>query len=135
MTINHINLVVSNVASAATFFETYFQFERTVIKGDYIIVALQNSEKFTLVLSGDKNGEVAYPKDFHIGFMLETPEQVDDLYEKLKLDSFEIGQAPKKIRDSHAFYFYFDNLFIEVGHYFTPSTISLPDAPHGHDRQ
>lgn len=120
MTINHINLVVADVEAVTIFFETYFDFSRTLIKGNNIITVLENKERFSLVLSGDKNGEIAYPEDFHIGFILDSPGHVDELYDKLRLGGIELGRSPGKIRNSYAFYFYFDRIFIEVG-YYTPA--------------
>ena len=117
MTINHLNLIVTDVAKAVQFFETYFDFTCELIKGENVIAVLKNKENFTLVIMANKNGDTIYPKDFHIGFMLDSSEQVDANYQKLGNGKVDIIQPPRKIRDSYAFYFYFDNLFIEVGHY------------------
>lgn len=117
MTINHVNLVVTDVQNTVDFFEKYFEFRCELVKGENVIAVLENKENFTLVVMNNKNGDTTYPKDFHIGFMLESTEAVDGLYDKLIGGKIEITQAPKKIRDSYGFYFYFDNLFIEVGHY------------------
>lgn len=117
MTINHINLVVSNVADAITFFETYFNFTCTEIKGDNIVATLKNSDDFTLVVMTNKNGKAIYPDTFHIGFMLDSDQAVVKTYDALKNGGIEVGQEPRKIRDSFGFYFNFDNIMIEVGHY------------------
>jgi predicted enzyme related to lactoylglutathione lyase len=117
MTINHLNLIVTDVTKAVQFFETYFEFTCEFIKGDNVIAVLKNNENFTLVIMANKNGDIIYPKDFHIGFMIDSSEQVDALYEKLGNGKVAVTQSPRKIRDSYAFYFYFDHLFIEVGHY------------------
>ncbi|WP_281321825.1 VOC family protein [Flavobacterium aestivum] len=117
MTINHLNLVVTDVTNAVNFFETHFDFNCEFVKGDSVIAVLKNKENFTLVIMGNKNGDTTYPKAFHIGFMLDSTEEVDSLHKKLVDNKIEVDQSPKKIRDSYAFYFYFDNLFIEVGHY------------------
>jgi len=117
MTINHLNLIVTDVTKAVHFFETYFGFKYEVVKGDNLIAVLKNEENFTLIIMTNKNGDTTYPKDFHIGFMIDSPEEVDHLHRKLVDGKIDVTQSPKKIRDSYAFYFYFDNLFIEVGHY------------------
>jgi predicted enzyme related to lactoylglutathione lyase len=117
MTINHLNLIVTDVTNAMQFFETYFNFKCAFVKGKNDIVILKNSNDFTLVIMTNKNGDVVYPKNFHIGFMLDNIAQVDTLYEKLLAGKISVTQAPQKIRDSYAFYFYFDKLFIEVGSY------------------
>lgn len=117
MKLNHINLVVSNVAKATDFFETYFNFKCTEIKGDNIITVLKGVDDFTLVIMTNKGGEIMYPEAFHIGFMLNDTNAVTATYEKLKNGGIDVGQEPRKIRDSFGFYFNFDTVMIEVGHY------------------
>jgi predicted enzyme related to lactoylglutathione lyase len=117
MKLNHINLVVSNVAEAITFFETYFNFKCTDIKGDNIVAILKGIDDFTLVIMTSKEGNTTYPDAFHIGFMLDNTSAVTETFEKLKNGGVAVGQEPRKIRDSFGFYFNFDNIMIEVGHY------------------
>lgn len=117
MNLNHINLVVSNVADAIKLFETYFNFKCTDIKGDNIVAILKGADDFTLVIMTDKNGQISYPTAFHIGFMLDREEAVTKTYNNLKNGGIDVGQEPRKIRDSFGFYFNFDNIMIEVGHY------------------
>lgn len=117
MRLNHINLVVSNVADAIKLFETYFSFKCTDIKGDNIVAILKGADDFTLVIMTDKNGQTTYPNAFHIGFMLDNEEAVTKTYDTLKNGGIAVGQEPRKIRDSFGFYFNFDNIMIEVGHY------------------
>lgn len=116
MTINHLNLVLPDVVRGISFFETYFQFSRMHIKGANQVAVLKNAAGFTLVLMAQKE-PVTYPQQFHIGWMLEHATAVDRLYQQLTGDGFTIVHAPRQIRDSYGFYFYFDALFIEIGHY------------------
>lgn len=120
MTINHLNLPVSNVAEATTFFESHFDFKCIQTKGDNMLAVLKNTADFTLVLMSSRmnqNGNSAYPDAFHLGFMLDGTDKVTETYLKLKKGGIQLDREPQKIRDSFGFYFYFDNLFIEVGHY------------------
>jgi catechol 2,3-dioxygenase-like lactoylglutathione lyase family enzyme len=117
MKLNHINLVVSNVADATNLFETYFNFKCTDIKGDNIVAILKGADDFTLVIMTNKDGKMIYPDAFHIGFMLDNTNTVTETYEKLKNGGVAVGLEPRKIRDSFGFYFTFDNIMIEVGHY------------------
>lgn len=64
-----------------------------------------------------KDQMAAYPKAFHIGFMQDTTEAVNELYKKLKVFGADTGEGPRKIRDSFGFYFSLQNVMIEVGHY------------------
>jgi catechol 2,3-dioxygenase-like lactoylglutathione lyase family enzyme len=115
MKLNHINLVVANVADTIKLFETYFSFKCTTIKGDNIVAILKGADDFTLVVMTDKDGRAAYPKAFHIGFMLDSEEEVAKTYNTLKNGGVEVGQEPREIRDGFGFYFNFDNIMIEVG--------------------
>ncbi|MPR32430.1 VOC family protein [Salmonirosea aquatica] len=117
MKLNHINLVVSNVAEAITLFETYFDFKCTEVKGDNVIAVLEGTDDFSLVIMANKNGQAEYPAAFHIGFLLDSADAVTETYEKLLSGGVSVGKAPGKIRDSFGFYFTFDSLMIEVGYY------------------
>jgi predicted enzyme related to lactoylglutathione lyase len=117
MKLNHINLVVSDVADAIKLFETYFNFKCTDIKGDHIVAVLKGADDFTLVIMKSKDGQANYPEAFHIGFMLADAKEVTETYEKLKNGGIAVGQEPRKIRDSFGFYFTYDGIMIEVGHY------------------
>ena len=115
MTLNHINLVVSNVAEAIKLFETYFNFKCTDIKGDNVVAILKGADGFTLVIMKSKNGDAMYPDAFHIGFMLESETEVKRTYDMLQNGGIGVGDEPRNIRDSFGFYFRFDNIMIEVG--------------------
>ncbi|MBZ4189127.1 VOC family protein [Niabella beijingensis] len=116
MTINHLNLVLSDVPKGITFFETYFGFSCTHVKGVHQLAILKNTADFTLVLMAQKEA-ISYPKAFHIGWILDSTAAVDRLYQQLTGDGLTIAHPPRYIRDSYSFYFYFDALFIEVSHY------------------
>jgi catechol 2,3-dioxygenase-like lactoylglutathione lyase family enzyme len=117
MKLNHINLVVSNVAETIRLFEKHFNFRVLEIKGDNIIAVLKGEEDFTLVIMADKTNDSVYPEAFHIGFILNNTDEVINMYNKLIADNILVSSEPKKIRDSFGFYFHFGNIMIEVGHY------------------
>lgn len=117
MKLNHINLVVNNVAEAIHFFETYFNFKCIEIKGDNIIAILTNEDDFTLVVMKSKSGNVTYPESFHIGFLQQNKEEVNQIYHQLKTAGMVGEQQPRKIRDSFGFYFNFENIMIEISTY------------------
>ena len=117
MKLNHINLVVQDVAGASRFFETWFGFRCIEIKGENIVAILKGDNDFTLVLMKSKEPEVSYPGAFHIGFMQPGKEQVIELHKKLQSAGLIESQEPKKIRDSFGFYFAYENIMIEVGCY------------------
>ena len=117
MKLNHINLVVTDVAEAILFFETYFGFSVINVKGDNLLAVLQVMDGFELVLmsSSMNKKELDYPENFHIGFKQNTKNEVDRIYNSLKKDGRIQSREPGKIRGSYGFYFYFDKIMIEVG--------------------
>lgn len=115
MKLNHLNLIVTDVKAAVQFFESYFGFGCTSIKGDNVIAILIGEDGFTLVVMTSKEANQPYPDAFHLGFMLDTPEQIEEVYQKLLAGGISVGRAPAKIRDGYGFYFHFDSILIEVG--------------------
>lgn len=113
MKLNHINLPVNDVSTTVSFFEQYFGFTCTEIKGDHIIAVLKGADDFILVLMKAKETAV-YPQAFHIGFLQKTKAAVDHIFDDLQKDpSLELKQ-PGKVRDSYGFYFDFNGILIEV---------------------
>lgn len=110
MKLNHLNLCVDDLSEAAEFFQTLFQFRLLDRKGEAIAV-MTDEEGFTLVLSnpGAFGGEApAYPQDFHIGFYVDTRDEVDRFHSRLSsLETFRLqpGNAPKPMRGGYTLYF------------------------------
>ena len=89
MALNHINLVTSDVAKSRELFETYFGFRCVVDRGRDAFAVLVDASGFILTLSNlDKVTSVEYPGIFHIGFMQDSRERVDEIYQRLKTDGF-----------------------------------------------
>jgi lactoylglutathione lyase len=117
MVLNHINLAVPDVPRARAFFETYFGFRCVVERGRDAIAVLVDDSGFVLALSNfDKAAKVEYPGAFHIGFMQPSRERVDEIYQRLKTDGFDLG-PPKEFHGAWTFYFQAPGGFlVEVGH-------------------
>jgi len=106
MKLNHMNLVVPDVAATAHFLEKHFAFRIDRLMRD-VMAVLTGSDGFVLVISHFPNtASFDYPSDFHIGFYQDTKEQVLSVFEALKADGLALEQAPKVIRDRFGFYFY-----------------------------
>ena len=59
---------------------------------------------------------VEYPGAFHIGFMQDSRERVDEIYHRLKTDGFE-AEPPKEFHGAWTFYLKAPGGFLlEVGH-------------------
>lgn len=106
MRLNHLSLSVPDVVETADFFENYFGFHCEEIKGDHVIAILKGADDFLLVLTRLKENSPAYPDDFHFGFMLDSPDLVEDVHNRLMADGYEVPDAPRKIRNSYGFYFH-----------------------------
>jgi catechol 2,3-dioxygenase-like lactoylglutathione lyase family enzyme len=119
MRLNHLNLCVDDLAEARHFFETFFDFQFLEQKGKALVV-MSDENGFILVLSDPKafkeQKDVRYPEAFHIGFLVETPSEVDRAYNRLVAGDIKIDKEPYTMRgSSYGFYFtVFNGLLIEV---------------------
>lgn len=107
MQLNHINLCVDDLTAARHFFQNCFGFQLLEQKGDAVAV-MNDGHGFVLVLSHSRafKGEMRpYPEGFHVGFLLETSEQVDQTYRRLAAAEVQLTREPGKIRGSYGFYF------------------------------
>ncbi|WNQ11104.1 VOC family protein [Paenibacillus aurantius] len=107
MRLNHLNLCVGHLEEARDFFGKVFHFQLVDQKGDAVAV-MKDEQEFTLVLSNPVafGGELpVYPKDFHVGFYVETTEEVDRLCDRLEEAGLVKGERPKRIRDGYTLYF------------------------------
>lgn len=66
---------------------------------------MTDGQGFTLVLSHLSDAPVSYPQAFHVGFIVDTTEQVDSIYQRVTATDVSMGHAPRKARGSYAFYF------------------------------
>ncbi|WP_183560941.1 VOC family protein [Mucilaginibacter sp. SP1R1] len=108
MKLNHINLPVTDVAASISFFEQYFNFKCIETKGDNLLAVLQGTDGFILVLmsnSFNRKGDSTYPDAFHIGFFVDSRQQVVDLYDSLVAGGIAMEHPPGSMRGSYGFYF------------------------------
>ncbi len=107
MRLNHLNLCVDNLSEACALFQTCFDLAIVEQRGEAIAV-LADGHGFTLVLShlrAAASGPPSYPDGFHVGFIQETPEQVDQIYRRLLTADVQLAHEPRKMRGSYGFYF------------------------------
>lgn len=98
MHMNHINLCVADVRQSRAFFETYFGFRLMVEKGADTFVGLVDEGGMILAISNfDHAASVQYPPLFHVGFFLDSDEEVDAMHERLVADGF----APETRKHAH----------------------------------
>jgi lactoylglutathione lyase len=105
MKLNHLNLTVTDVAQARVFLEKYFGMENA--GGNNNMAFLKDENGMVLTLTSMKLGrevEVRYPASFHVGFIQESPDRVDEINKRLKGDGFDVP-PPSKQHGSWTFYF------------------------------
>ncbi|HLZ60152.1 MAG TPA: VOC family protein [Ktedonosporobacter sp.] len=86
MKMNHLNLTVTDVPAAAHFLETYFGLRKQHGNNGFTLLFDDDGLVFSLM----KGSTVSYPGTFHIGFIQESEEQVNEMYQRLKDDGFEV---------------------------------------------
>jgi lactoylglutathione lyase len=102
MKMNHVNLTVTDVPQTRRLFETYFGLTRSRELGnDNFDVMFDDDGSAITLMKGD---EVSYPKTFHVGFIQESEEQVNEINQRLKDDGFDV-EPPKRFHGSWTFYF------------------------------
>ena len=105
MILNHLNLTVAAVDDAARFFEAYLGLRCVEKKGQNAFALLVDDAGFCLILSNfDRSAAPQYPKDFHLGFIQKTKEQVEALHQRLQTGGYA-SQPPRQMHGSWGFYF------------------------------
>jgi len=118
MELNHINLVVKDVDAAIKLFSAHLGFELITNRNSKMAV-MQNNRTFVLVIWGQvMNNEKElpkYPANFHIGFYQDDESEVNRIYEKIMYEEYvRVEGKPNKMRNTFGFYFYFEDLMIEI---------------------
>lgn len=111
--LNHLNLVVSDLDAADTWFTTYFPFSvRTRHRG---LTVLDGADGFVLVLMRARESAPDYPAGFHIGFLVDDEEAVDAEYARLTAAGLDVPRPPRRMRGTYGFYFTaIDGVLLEV---------------------
>lgn len=104
MNLNHLNLTVTDVSAAKDFLETYFGLHPQEGGNKNFAVLLDDNGLVLTLMKAAHNTEVKYPGNFHIGFIQENEERVNQINQRLKADGFAV-QPPEH---HHAYTFYVD---------------------------
>jgi catechol 2,3-dioxygenase-like lactoylglutathione lyase family enzyme len=102
MKVNHLNLTVADPVETQQFFVKYFGLKPRG-KGNQTISLLSDDNGMVLSLMG-RESEVKYPATFHVGFIRESEEQVNEINQRLKADGFDVP-PPSRQHGSWTFYF------------------------------
>jgi len=105
MKLNHLNLTVTDVPAAHSFLEKYFGLQSMGCNKNMGFMTDDNGAVISLMSPKvAKETDVTYPKSFHIGFMQENEEQVNQINQRLRDDGYEVD-APSRQHGSWTFYF------------------------------
>jgi lactoylglutathione lyase len=111
MKLNHLNLTVSDVVETRKFLEKYFGLQGDVNPytgegtgggNDGFAVLFDDGGLVLTLIRAARGTEVKYPPTFHIGFMQESEEKVNEINRRLKEDGFDV-EPPRRM---HAWTFY-----------------------------
>lgn len=105
MKLNHLNLTVTDVMEAHGFLQKYFGLRDA--GGNDHIAFLTDEDGLLLSLTSMKLGkesEVKYPATFHIGFIQESEQRVDEINRTLQADGYQVP-PPSRQHGSWTFYF------------------------------
>jgi lactoylglutathione lyase len=107
MKLNHLNLTVTHPTETALFLEKYFGLRHMggVPKDNAGMVGLYDDNDMVLVLMRERPGtELQYPGSFHVGFIQESEERVNEINRRLKEDGYDVP-PPARMHGSWTFYF------------------------------
>jgi catechol 2,3-dioxygenase-like lactoylglutathione lyase family enzyme len=99
MKLNHLNLAVTDVHLAVAFLEKYFGLINQGADDKMGFLTDDNGAVISLM----KTANPTYPGNFHIGFIQESEEKVNEINARLKNDGYEVP-PPKR---AHGWTFYF----------------------------
>jgi lactoylglutathione lyase len=106
MTLNHINLPVGDVAANRDFFMKYFGMSTVMEVGKNFLATLVDKSGLLFNLSHfdkDKSAAIVHHKDMHIGFFVDTDEEVDRVYARFAADGVAVD-APERREYRYGFY-------------------------------
>ncbi len=106
MKLNHLNLTVSNVPETHRFLEKHFGLKNYgELAPSEAMSFLTDDDGMVLALfRAAKGTEVKYPPGFHIGFIQESEERVNQINQRLREDGYEVAK-PARLHGSWTFYF------------------------------
>src|SRR5580704_2651935 len=105
MKLNHLNLTVTDPVKTQEFLIKYFALKPRG-KGNHNMAFLSDDNGIVLSLMNPKVGresEVKYPATFHVGFIQESEQAVDEINQRLKAAGFDVP-LPSRQHGSGRFY-------------------------------
>lgn len=95
--LNHVNLVVTDVERSAKFYEALFRMQRQWQEGRFVFLACGETD-LALV-----EGRPLIHRRFHIGFRVDTRDEVDAWLDEVRRHDAPITHGPKDYGDYYTF--------------------------------
>lgn len=113
MKLNHLDLQVDDVPRAVAFFERFFDFECTSNRASEALAFLSDRHGFVFVVQRKKD-EATYPKDFHIGFLVDDEGDVLRTHARAHAEGLECSEILQNGRGTMIYLRSPDGFLIEV---------------------
>jgi catechol-2,3-dioxygenase len=105
MKLNHLNLTVTDVPETHAFLEKYFGLKSMGCNKNMGFLSDDDGAVISLThMKIAKETEVRYPASFHVGFIQESAERVNEINQRLRADGFDVP-PPDHQHGSWTFYF------------------------------
>ncbi|MEO8062629.1 MAG: VOC family protein [Pseudomonadota bacterium] len=90
MKVNHLHLIVPDVAASRAFFAKYFDLNKS--GGNAGLTVLRDDDGFVLTVmkAGSKTSHT-YPEHFPVGFFIGDEARVDEIQRRMIVDGVEAG--------------------------------------------
>lgn len=95
--LNHVNLVVSDVEASARFYEQVFGMERVYRVGEFVFLSCGDTDL------GFVKGTPMIHRRFHIGFRVDSREEVDHWLKAIGEHGAPVTHGPKDYGDYYTF--------------------------------
>ncbi|MEP6832584.1 MAG: VOC family protein [Gemmatimonas sp.] len=116
--LNHANLPVADVVALRDFFVQQFDYTLLSMRGENGFAVLRGTDGFILNIMRDNKG-TGFPENFHVGFFLDTPDEVRAKHAQLTAANLNPGPVEELSRGgwrSLTFYCHApNNILVEVG--------------------
>ena len=106
MKLNHLNLTVSNVPETHRFLEKHFGLKSYGAQEprDAMSFLSDDNGMVLALFRAARGAEVNYPPSFHIGFIQESEERVNEINQRLQAHGYDVAK-PSRLHGSWTFYF------------------------------
>lgn len=102
MTLNHVHLGTKNILAIRKFYETYFGFSKKFDHGAGVFL----TDKKGFMIAIDPVDQLPqFPEWYHLGFCLDSADEVFKIYDAMKMNNENIVQDMKSSDNEFASFF------------------------------